>query len=66
MSEDLKKKDFLELWEMGMKFFKNARPQWQQRYCVKDQKPVLFSDLKDMECWKCPEYICNKGVCDCI
>ena len=66
MSEELKKKDFLELWEMGMKYFRKGRMEWQQRFCVKDNKPVPFSALKDMECWKCPEYICNEGDCDCI
>jgi hypothetical protein len=66
IKEELAKRDFLELWEMGMKYQRQGNPQWQLRYCVKLKRSVPFANLKDMECWKCPQYICNKGDCDCI
>ena len=64
--EKKKRKDFKELWEMGMKFQREVNPHWQQRFCPKLNKPVPFSELMNMECWKCEQYICNEGNCDCI
>jgi hypothetical protein len=63
---DSRKSDFLELWEMGMKFYHQNDTHWQLRYCAKSDRVVSFPELKELSCWVCPEYICNDGVCDCI
>lgn len=66
MSNQSKKESFLELWEMGMKYFNEDNPQWQVRYCVKLQKGLPFSKLKSQECWNCKDFIENNGICDPI
>ena len=67
MSNEIEReKSFLELWEMGMKFFKTGDPHWRLRWCVKQQQQVSFERLKKLECWKCPQFVCNKGICDPI
>jgi len=66
MSKEEKRKNFMELYDHGMVLFDQGRLNWISRYCVKQRKAVLFKDLKDLECWKCGEYICNAGVCDPI
>lgn len=66
MTKNKQKEDFLELWEMGMKFFKVDNPSWKFRFCPKSSMTISFSDLVKMECWACNEYILNDGNCDCI
>lgn len=70
MNQDMeiqtKEQSFLELWEMGMKFFNEGNPQWQVRYCMKNQRGLPFNQLKKQQCWNCKEFIENNGICDPI
>lgn len=58
--------DFLELWEIGMKYYDADEIRWQYRMCLKAYKTVKFSELKDLKCWECPRFVCNGGNCDPI
>lgn len=35
-----------------------------QRYCIKQEKAILLTTMKPLECIRCPENICNDGNCD--
>ncbi len=61
-----KEKDFLNLWENGMKWFRDGDIHWQVRWCVKQQLQISFEQLKDLKCWNCKDFVCNKGICDPI
>lgn len=60
------KEEFMDLWEIGMHFFKANDPHWKFRFCEKAGVPVSFDQLVNNECWNCPNYINNDGNCDCI
>ena len=60
----MSEKEFIELWELGMKEFEKRNPHFLIRWCVSAQMMVDFEELKILRCWNCVNFNCNGGICD--
>jgi len=57
-------KQFIEVWELSMKNFNNGIAGFQTRWCITKQNQVSFSQLKELKCWDCKNFILKHGECD--
>lgn len=53
------KQEFIQSLEKMERTFPNARRHCSKRGCV-----VTIQDLLNLECWNCPHFILNNGICD--